>query len=377
MIHLLLIPLILFRSSSPMHSPKQKETTRHYASLRQAKEGFEYKVPRKSLSHAKQLEIFNQGPHGTFVEANDNVITFQDLPSSTLETVSRILCSHDLKQPMPWLAQIPLHERAQLMRASEFLDAPAIKEHIAESVVDNGNNATIKHILTAAGFTKEDLAHIQRTYFFKNKKFLEEIKQGSFTLQEIQAHNKGLIKTANDSDANELDLQALHLSDIQDVSKTSEVAPSQISKLYLACNRLHTFEPSWVQGYQNIKYLCISHNRLKQLTADMFSQLPKLSTLDVSYNKIHHIEPLQGLSQLEWLRLNHNKLETFDMGVVANAKNLRTLNLARNKIQKISDKERKLETLDTLCVHENPLTQDNVKQLRNLKITVQGLPKEL
>lgn len=99
--------------------------------------------------------------------------------------------------------------------------------------------------------------------------------------------------------------------------------------------------------------------------------------LDLRWNKISDLKPLEKLEKLEVLKINFNQIE--DITPLLNLKNLKELWLHNNNIKDIRGIGR-LSKLNHLDVSFNPLKYgvEEIEKLRNLKrLEVREVPKEI
>ncbi|KAI8073171.1 hypothetical protein BC940DRAFT_364262 [Gongronella butleri] len=82
-----------------------------------------------------------------------------------------------------------------------------------------------------------------------------------------------------------------------------------------------------LQEMKGLVTLRLSGNDLDQLTLDALYQL---ETLDVSYNRITHVETLNGLSKLQYLNLDNNSIKSIALDEPL--KSVRTLRLNHNRL---------------------------------------------
>ncbi|XP_058862384.1 leucine-rich repeat and immunoglobulin-like domain-containing nogo receptor-interacting protein 1 [Acipenser ruthenus] len=104
--------------------------------------------------------------------------------------------------------------------------------------------------------------------------------------------------------------------------------------------------------------LDLSRNRLKSLSSEEFSNLPRLLGLDLSENIISAVEPgsFRNLPSLRTLRLRGNRLKILPVGLFSGLQSLRVLDLRENQILVFVDHTfRELSNLRQLEAGENDL----------------------
>ncbi|KAK5648404.1 hypothetical protein RI129_003296 [Pyrocoelia pectoralis] len=121
---------------------------------------------------------------------------------------------------------------------------------------------------------------------------------------------------------------------------------SYLSELSLSENSITQLESNSFRGLINLKSLNLRHNLIQNIPVSMFADLQQLKTLDLSQNLISllQLNTFSGLTSLEILNISHNSLETFN--------HLHILPLGRLTDLDISDI--KLHHLNlTLILHTN------------------------
>lgn len=127
--------------------------------------------------------------------------------------------------------------------------------------------------------------------------------------------------------------------------------------------------PPTVKGFD------LSANKISQIQALDFKNLPLLTLLDLKYNEISKIEPgaFSQLTSLEKLNLNNNRLGSLDDGLFDGLGNLTELRIYRNKIKTVASGSLKsLTSLTFLDISRNRLEEPGkihtiLQQLPNLQ----------
>ncbi|XP_070550485.1 insulin-like growth factor-binding protein complex acid labile subunit [Ptychodera flava] len=117
----------------------------------------------------------------------------------------------------------------------------------------------------------------------------------------------------------------------------------ELSALYLDGNRLSNIDGEELKTTPSsfdskVQWVYLRNNNLKSLGPNVFSEIPFVNLLDLSYNDIEDIDmdAFGPKPNLQTLLLNNNKLSDFDDGRLRTMQNLATLNAAHNQINKIS-----------------------------------------
>lgn len=88
-----------------------------------------------------------------------------------------------------------------------------------------------------------------------------------------------------------------------------------------------------IQGANLLETIIASHNNLTEISAGLFSNMPRLAVLDLSNNSISNIDlhAFVPLRKLEKLKLRSNKLTNVNPSIFANLTNLVHLDLSQNQ----------------------------------------------
>eukprot|EP00112_Aurelia_sp_Birch-Aquarium-sp1_P003995 Seg1452.3 transcript_id=Seg1452.3/GoldUCD/mRNA.D3Y31 product="Leucine-rich repeat-containing protein 40" protein_id=Seg1452.3/GoldUCD/D3Y31 len=96
-------------------------------------------------------------------------------------------------------------------------------------------------------------------------------------------------------------------------------------------NLISEFPP--IEGEVNLKELCLSNNRIKELDSKLFQHLPMLMILDVKDNTIQNIpEEITTLRKLERLDLTNNHISVLP-NVIGNMENIKSISLDGNPLR--------------------------------------------
>ena len=114
-------------------------------------------------------------------------------------------------------------------------------------------------------------------------------------------------------------------------------------------DKLRWFHPGYLVNTENrVTGIYFAHCKLKDLhqLVPLLSDLPCLSSLDVSYNQVSDLGPIMALSNLSSLNISSNQVS--DLGPIAALSNLSSLDVSSNQVSDISPLEllKKLNHLD-------------------------------
>ncbi|KAI8324832.1 L domain-like protein [Martensiomyces pterosporus] len=145
-----------------------------------------------------------------------------------------------------------------------------------------------------------------------------------------------------------VDLKSSEIAHVGDISDCI-----QLRKLVLSNNKIKS--KGSLRGIRNVKsltYLDVSGNGLDDI--DVVENLPRLSVLNLSSNKIKHIpRSIAGCSDLKALILGHNSIKQIEN--IDRLANLNTLVVSHNKIEEIP-RLAALQELTKLSAAHNRIT---------------------
>lgn len=143
--------------------------------------------------------------------------------------------------------------------------------------------------------------------------------------------------------------------------------------------------PTIVSTIEHLKYLNLSENRIEKLDGQHFQNLMNVEKVDLGYNSIASIPPVQiPYPKCRNLSVEGNKLTEFP-NAVTHVKTLEKLNLSKNGISSISDDAfERLGNLVELDLSDNELTYlpsslGKLTKLKKLKLNgnrIKSLPRE-
>lgn len=106
-----------------------------------------------------------------------------------------------------------------------------------------------------------------------------------------------------------------------------------LSIIHLGSNNLSSLEGTGVSDVSGLLHLVVVHNLLASLDPRLLSNLSKLISLDLSYNKLESLKNehlFTSQSKLEVLRLSYNQIVTLDLRVLVPLHAIKELNLSGN-----------------------------------------------
>lgn len=115
----------------------------------------------------------------------------------------------------------------------------------------------------------------------------------------------------------------------------------ELHHLRLASNGLAELPSGLFLGLSKLLILDLSDNQISSetLTSDTFADLIRVTSLDLSHNRLHRLtaRTFQNQYSLQVLSLEGNQLETIEEGAFATLYNLHTLRLANNRFRHLPD----------------------------------------
>ncbi|RWS15631.1 slit 3 protein-like protein [Dinothrombium tinctorium] len=186
-------------------------------------------------------------------------------------------------------------------------------------------------------------------------------------------HN--LISRAEESSLSGLSqLSVLDLSNNQLVAlppRFFHAVQQSLTELYLQNNSITVLPPGLFNGLQQLLILDMSHNEIKSnwIGVDTFSDLIRVNTIDLSFNKLSRIDGLTFRSQyhLQVLLLHHNEIESIADNAFASLYNLQSLVLSHNRLSRIDGTcFNGLQALSSLALDNNAIEFVHRDAFRNI-----------
>ncbi|KAI5096760.1 leucine-rich repeat and fibronectin type-III domain-containing protein 4-like [Silurus meridionalis] len=109
-----------------------------------------------------------------------------------------------------------------------------------------------------------------------------------------------------------------------------------LRSLHLDTNRLTVVGPQDLTGLLNLQHLFINNNQLTDVSADAFDDfLLTLEDLDLSYNNLRRVpwEAIQSMASLSILNLDHNLIDQIAEGSFSELYKLSRLDMTSNRLQ--------------------------------------------
>lgn len=191
-----------------------------------------------------------------------------------------------------------------------------------------GTFGSISNILRYLYLSDNNIKVISRGVF-DNLEVLETLDLSQNELQEIEEVFRNLSR-----------LQQLNLAHnkISTVRQKSFQDMAELRLLNLSHNLLSVFDGGIFHSSHNkLEIIDLSHNHIHYLIPNALSHTPRLTYLDLSFNKmtIFLEDILRDAPLLETLKMQNNHLQQIDSGQFSHAIRLRYLDLSRNQIEAI------------------------------------------
>ncbi|XP_059398397.1 leucine-rich repeat and fibronectin type-III domain-containing protein 4-like [Carassius carassius] len=109
-----------------------------------------------------------------------------------------------------------------------------------------------------------------------------------------------------------------------------------LRSLHLDTNRLTVVGPQDLTGLINLQHLIVNNNQLKDVSVDAFDDfLLTLEDLDLSYNNLRRVpwESIQNMASLHTLNLDHNLIDQIAEGSFSELYKLSRLDMTSNRLQ--------------------------------------------
>uniref|UniRef100_UPI00358E6221 leucine-rich repeat transmembrane neuronal protein 3-like n=1 Tax=Myxine glutinosa TaxID=7769 RepID=UPI00358E6221 len=109
----------------------------------------------------------------------------------------------------------------------------------------------------------------------------------------------------------------------------------RLTWLYIDHNFVQTISPGAFSGVHRLRELILGSNRIGDLDASTFRQLPNIRNLDLSYNHLEHLAPglFSGLRKLQSLQLRANAIRSLPNRPFRDCRALEFLDLGYNRLR--------------------------------------------
>lgn len=225
-----------------------------------------------------------------------------------------------------------------------FLDASG--NHLQEVTFE-------KHLASLNALQRLDLSH---------NSIHTVALEGMHNLMEVNLNQNQLSDLTFLGPLNRLKILRAENNDLKTIRRLDFGHDSQLETLDVAINFIGGVEPRSFDDLSHLQTLNISHNTIKNLSFfSILTQLQNLTTLDVSFNALQEIAPLQlfklnslrhlnlsdnfllelgdkaltGLFSLKHLQLNDNRLKRLHRNAFSQLFDLEYLDLSSNQLQEL------------------------------------------
>lgn len=193
-------------------------------------------------------------------------------------------------------------------------------------------------------------------------------------LQVLQLHHNQISRAEETSLAGLSELTILDLSNNQLVAlppKFFTPISSQLTELHLQNNSISVLPPGLFNSLGQLVHLDVSHNEITShwIGPDTFSDLIRLVTLDLSFNRLRRVDAATFRSQysLQILELHHNEIESITDNAFGSLYNLQTLVLSHNRLTRIDSSSLSgLYVLNTLALDTNKIDFIHIDAFNNI-----------
>nr|WRK64626.1 toll-like receptor [Hypothenemus hampei] len=210
------------------------------------------------------------------------------------------------------------------------------------------------------------------------------------TIREIYLQNNTITVLGPGLFGNLTQLLALDLSrnllTISWINQDTFAGLIRLVLLNLSYNRITHLDHDLFHDLYTLQILNLEHNALETIPADTFAPMNNLHTLIISYNRITYLDAysLNGLYVLSLLALDNNILEGIHPEAFRNCSSLQDLNLNSNQLKAVPLALKNMRLLRTLDLGENLITYleepgfrglNNLYGLRMLGNRIQNITK--
>ncbi|XP_077286802.1 leucine rich repeat containing G protein-coupled receptor chaoptin [Arctopsyche grandis] len=133
-----------------------------------------------------------------------------------------------------------------------------------------------------------------------------------------------------------------------------------IKSLDLSHNNISYISRSYFRSAEiSITHMFLSHNKLQNITQDVFGNMPHLQMLDLSFNRIIEMEfdSFKNTKRLQMLYLSHNMLYDLPSEIFRSLQSLRVVDLSDNDLKILPDNLFSEDRLERLNLENNDLSR--------------------
>ncbi|XP_067941906.1 insulin-like growth factor-binding protein complex acid labile subunit [Watersipora subatra] len=315
------------------------------------------------------------------------------IPDSGLKVLTKLerlfLSNNKLRSPVfgPGFQSLEVLELVDLGHNS-FDEIPAIAFNVLGDKVQTINLAScsIRTVQAGAFERLERLAHFDMSNnpgisqrdlnetikTICTSMFLSSVRLSNVNISDLRYVLTPLLDTDDMRylDLSHNELRRLNASDLRPATKLREINLSHnkltalpslglhlLERIDLSNNRISDISNTPFDGSSDLQEVNLSHNNLDEFPSNLFSANTKLKKLDLSYNVIRNVPPIEEMEEMEELHLQGNRitepsyffmmlnLKTLDLGsnlittfnkdIISFSLKLTTLNLTRNRLNYI------------------------------------------
>ncbi|KAM0680290.1 hypothetical protein GINT2_001676 [Glugoides intestinalis] len=158
-------------------------------------------------------------------------------------------------------------------------------------------------------------------------------------------------------------IKRLDIIDVKELEKIPDLLfddLTNLESLSLQNNNIKELQPNIFNNLQKLESLDLSKNKLTEFPSCVFDDLTNLKSLSLQNNNIKELQPniFNNLQKLEYLRLYNNKLTEFPSCVFDGLVNLKLLSLQNNNIKELQPNIfNNIQKLEYLRFYNNKLTE--------------------
>ncbi|XP_030750372.1 leucine-rich repeats and immunoglobulin-like domains protein 3 [Sitophilus oryzae] len=223
------------------------------------------------------------------------------------------------------------------------------------------NNNKLQHLNSKIFDNKPRLVFVDLSHNYLNEITVFNVSN----LQYLYIEHNNLVSVSFKS-LPSLKYVSLEQNDLAELTPDEFQDLPKLSRMNLSGNKI-TLTKGLFKNIPSLTFLDLSNNSITNITENVFMGLKNLESLDLSNNQLSHLSgnPFVDIENLEYLNVSFNLIESLSYLSLEPLSNLKTLDIANNKLKFIEYDVilSNLPGLTNINIKYNILTCDNLKKL--------------